>query len=116
MVKVFELREKPELKLILKDLELDIIDKYSSHNNGSYSYNNIVSVHLQKKRTQWFISVLSIIVDIFSGSAMGGKFQNKAQLNIELKTGKSLTIWLIDTDFELIKEAAQSITAKINSY
>jgi hypothetical protein len=115
MEEVFELRKKPELKIILRVSRFDIFDNYNSQNNKSYLYNSIERIQLNKEKTNWFISVLSIIVDLFSGIGYGGKFKTKAYLKVDFKEGQALKIWLIDADFELTQQAVQSIAAKISS-
>lgn len=103
------------MNVILKDSSFDIIDDYSPQNNESYTYNNIESIQLHKEKTNWFVSVLSIIIDLFPGIGYGGNFKTKAHLKIDLKEGQALKIWLINADFELTRQEVKSIAAKISS-
>ncbi|REG88211.1 hypothetical protein [Winogradskyella sediminis] len=74
MTETVELRNKPELKFILNTDEFNVIDASEPKNNGTYSYTEIKSAELNSERTDWLISVLSVIVDFLTGSGNGGKF------------------------------------------
>ena len=109
MTETVELRNKPELKFILNTDKFDIVDISEPKNSGTYSYAEIKNAELNSERTNWMISILSVIVDFITGSANGGKFKTKA--NLTLKTEKrSLKIWLNDTDYR----KAEKITELIN--
>ena len=84
MLKTIELRNKPQLKFTLNADEFNIIDASEPKNNGTYSYNEIKSAELNSERTNWLISILSVIIDFLTGSGNGGKFKTKA--NLTLKT------------------------------
>ncbi|WP_420379380.1 hypothetical protein [Gilvibacter sp.] len=110
MTETIELRDKPELKFILNSDELDVINSSDPKNSGRFSYSEIESAKIYSERTSWFVSILSIIVDFFTGGGSGGIFKSKA--NLTLKTEKkSVKIWLRATEFE----KAKKITALINT-
>ena len=111
MTENVELRNKPELKFVLNMDEFDIIDASDPKNNGTYSYAEIKSAELNSERTNWLISILSIIVDFLSGSGNGGKFKTKA--NLILKTdNRNLKIWLNDADYEKAENLTELIKSK----
>jgi len=109
MTETVELRNKPELKFILNTNEFKIIDASQPKNNGTYTYVEIKNAEFNTERTNWLISILSVIVDLLAASANGGKFKTKA--NLTLKTEKrNLKIWLNDADYG----KAEKITELIN--
>ena len=111
MTENVELRNKPELKFVLNMDEFDIIDASDPKNNGTYSYAEIKSAELNSERTNWLISILSIIVDFLSGSGNGGKFKTKA--NLILKTdNRNLKIWLNDADYGKAENLTELIKSK----
>ena len=109
MTETVELRNKPELKFILNTDEFDIVDASETKNNGTYSYAEIKNAELHSERTNWLISILSVIVDFLTGSGNGGKFKTKANLTLETEK-RNLKIWLNDADYA----KAEKITALIN--
>lgn len=111
MTETVELRNKPELKIILNNDEFEIVDASELKNNGIYAFGKLKNVELNAERTNWLISTLSIIVDLFAGSAVGGKFKKKANLNLEMEN-RNLKIWLIDADFEKAKRVTELINSK----
>ncbi|MGB1232514.1 MAG: hypothetical protein ACPG5M_09760 [Winogradskyella sp.] len=109
MKETVELRNKPELKIILNKDEFEIVDASEPKNSGTYSYAEIKTAELNSEQTNWFISALSILVDFIIGSGNGGKFRTKA--NLMLKTeNQNLKIWLNNADFG----KAEKITELIN--
>ena len=109
MTETVELRNKPELIFILDTNEFNIFDASDLKNNGTYSYTEIKSAELNSERTNWLISILSVIVDSLTGTANGGKFKTKT--NLTLNTEKlNLKIWLNDADYG----KAEKITEFIN--
>ena len=111
MTENVELRNKPELKFVLNMDEFDIIDASDPKNNETYSYAEIKSAELNSERTNWLISILSIIVDFLSGSGNGGKFKTKA--NLILKTdNRNLKIWLNDADYGKSENLTELIKSK----
>ncbi|WP_289062620.1 hypothetical protein [uncultured Zobellia sp.] len=111
MTETVELRNKPELKIILNENEFEIVDISEPKNSGIYSFGELKNTELNAERTNWLISTLSIIVDFFTGSATGGKFKKKANLNFEMKNG-NLKIWLVDADFEKAEKVTELISSK----
>jgi hypothetical protein len=111
MTETVELRNKPELKIILNKDEFEIVDASEPKNSGIYSFGKLKNAELNAERTNWLISSLSIIVDLFTGGAVGGKFKDKANLNLEMEK-RNLKVWLIDADFEKAKRVTELINSK----
>ena len=110
MTETIELRIKPELKIVLNAKSFEIVDVYDSQNSGIYSYSELKNVKIYKKRTNWLITGLILIVGLFTGFA-GGRFKNKANLIFEMKN-RRLKIRLFDTDFEKVKRVIELISIK----
>ncbi|GGE02121.1 hypothetical protein [Planktosalinus lacus] len=111
MNEILELRNKPELKIILNTDEFEIVDASQPKNNGIYSFSEIKSVELNSERTDWFISTLSQITDfLMGGTGNGGNFKNKANLKLRL-TDRNLKIWLNDANLR----KAERVKVLINS-
>lgn len=109
MKESYILNEKPLLKFILSENTFEIIDNSKMENNDSYKYKDLEEVLLKKEKTNWLISILSLIFDISTGSATGKKFKDKPFLFFKFRT-KILKIWLIDSD--ILK--AEKMTIKLN--
>ncbi len=108
MTETIALRNKPELKIILNTDEFEIVDVSEPQNNGTYTFIQIKSAALHAERTDWFISALSWIVDLVAGSAVGGNFKNKANLQLVM-VNRTLKIWLTDADFEKAERIVELI-------
>lgn len=111
MTETIELRNKPELKIVLNEDEFEVIDASDPKNNGKFSYGQIKNVELKAERTDWFISVLSKVMDLLTGGASGGNFKNKANLKLEM-INRTLKIRLTDADFEKAERIAELINNK----
>ncbi|WP_298425208.1 hypothetical protein [uncultured Kordia sp.] len=111
MITTIELRNKPELKIILNNDEFEIVDASEPKNSGIYSFRKLKNTELNAERTNWLISTLSIIVDLLIGSGVGGKFKKKANLILEMEN-RNLKIWLIDADFEKAKKITELMNNK----
>ncbi len=111
MTETVELRNKPELKIILNTDEFEIVDASEPQNSGTYTFRQIKSVALHAERTDWFISALSFIVGFFTASAGGGNFKDKANLQLEM-VDRTLKIWLTDADFKKAERIAELINTK----
>ena len=61
--------------------------------------------------TDWFVSIMSYIVTLFVGGALGGKYKNKAHLTLTTDDG-IVKIWLVDADLQQAKKVAARINAK----
>ena len=109
MEETVALRNKPELKIILNKNEFEIVDASEPKNSGTYSYAEIKTAELNSEKTNWFISVLSIIVDFITGGGNGRKFKTKANLMLKMEN-QNLKIWLNNADFG----KAEKITELIN--
>ena len=113
MTETITLRDKPTLKLMLNSSSLEIVDSSDPKNNGTYAFNDIKNAKVKAESTDWFVSILSYILDLFVSSALGGNFKNKAHLTLDTDDG-TLKIWLVDADLQQAEKVAQLINAKTN--
>jgi len=111
MTETVELRSKPKLKIILNEDEFEIVDASEPKNSGIYSFGELKNAELNAERTNWFISILSVIVDFLTGSGNGGKFKTKSNLKLEMEK-QNLKICLIDADFVKAKGLTELINSK----
>ncbi|WP_198519319.1 hypothetical protein [Nonlabens sp. MB-3u-79] len=111
MTETVELRNKPELKIILNENEFEIVDASEPKNSGIYSFGKLKNAKLNVERTNWLITTLSIIVDLFTGGAVGGKFKDKANLNLDMEN-LNFKVWLINADIEKAKRVTELINSK----
>lgn len=109
---IFLLRSKPELKIIFNDKSFEVTDKATADNNGVYLYRQIKSIKINPKRTNWFISVLSHLLDLLTDSGIGGKFKDQANLKINLND-KTLKFTLIEADLAICDKVYKSLLKKI---
>lgn len=115
MNEILELRNKPELKIILKTDEFEIVDASQPKNNVIYSFIDIKSIELNAERSDWFITTISYITDfLMGGTSYAGNFKNKANLKLNL-TDRKLKIWLNDADFRKAERVKRLITDKKTS-
>lgn len=111
MTETIELRNKPELKIILNKNEFEIVDVSEPKNSGIYSFGKLKNVELIAERTNWLFSAFTIVVDLFTGSAFGGKFKSKANLNFSMEN-RNLKIWLIDANFDKAKRVTELLNSE----
>ena len=100
------LKNKSRMEITLGENEFEILDNSTPNNNGNYSYSNLKSVEINKKWTNWFLSIISYIPVVFMGSAKGGIIINKSNLKIELEK-RTIKLRLKDayiTKAEFIKQ------------
>ena len=107
-----QIRDKPKASIIFGEDQFEIIDSKDISNNGFYLFNKLLNVYIIEKKTDWFITVLSFIVDIFTGSASGSNYKNKAHLKIDLEDC-SITIWLSNEDIDKAHKVKQMLNEGI---
>lgn len=112
MTETVELRNKPELKIILNKREFTIVDAAEPKNSGTYLYGNLTNVRLNAEQTDWFVPTISIITSFFAGGGSKvGNFKNKANLQIEMHNQK-LKIWPVDVDFKKAEKISLILSKK----
>ncbi|WP_226989951.1 hypothetical protein [Cellulophaga baltica] len=111
MEETVDLRNKPELKIVFKTDEFEVIDLSDPKNNGSYSFSSLNKVALNAEKANWWFSAFTVVVELFVGSGSAKIYNNKAYLNLNMDK-RDLKIWLIDADFEKAKRATELLSKK----
>ena len=97
MAEIVELRNKPELKIILSTDGFEIIDISEPKNTGEYTFEEIKNVELTAERTDKLITTLSWILAFFTGGGTTGEnYKNRANLKLGM-VNQNLKIWLVVT-------------------
>ncbi|MBC8882486.1 hypothetical protein H9X57_00860 [Flavobacterium piscinae] len=84
----YELRKKPKLLFTLSDSDFHLIDEDNSANNGEFKYNSIISVDLVKGRTNWIVSIFSLVIDFILDLGSFSNYKEKDKLIFQLTSSK----------------------------
>ncbi|WP_298556653.1 hypothetical protein [uncultured Algibacter sp.] len=114
MIEIVELRDKPELKIKLNEVGIEIIDPSQPKNCGTFLFNDIINIELKPKRTDLFITSLSWIVDLLIAGGGGKNYKNDASLKLET-INQTLNIWLTNADLNRAERMTRLIENKITS-
>ena len=101
--KTYQLRKKPLLEFIFNENDFRLIDNYNPSNNGLFPFNSITSVEILKGKTNWTVSIFSLIVDFISNLGGFDNYKEKDKLIIQLKNSK-LEILLFKVEKREIEE------------
>ncbi len=112
-MEVFQLRKKPEIRFNIRDNEFELIDAYTPKNNGVYQFKKLKSASFNKSKVNWYVSIFSILVDLFTESMYTGAYKDRAHLVIELEDIK-LEILLFDFNIEKTEEVVVLLNNRIN--
>lgn len=111
MEQTITLRSKPKLKITLNSDGFEIVDRSNPKNSGEYLYKDLRNVKLNPEKTDWLVSLFSLIVGLFTSSAIQGNYKNKANLQLEM-VDWNLKIWLVEADFQKAERVSQLLTEK----
>lgn len=106
MTQTTTLKFKPKLEVTFKENDFEILDHFNQGNSGVYAYSNLNSAIIDRKFTNWFLSLLKSIP---VGRSKGDIVINKSHLKIELKN-QTLKLSLKDSDMA----KAESVKQKLN--
>jgi hypothetical protein len=98
---ILELRKEPQLVVTMNEKDFHLIDNYSPSNNGEFKYYLIDSVELVRGKTNWLISIISLVTDFFGFGAFD-IYKEKDRLVIQLKNSK-IEILLFKVDKEKVE-------------
>ena len=76
------LRQDPLFKVQFKEEGFEIYNEANTGDNGWYAFRKTDSIHLERRRVNWFVSILSFVVDLFTGGGTGGIFREKDHLKL----------------------------------
>lgn len=79
---------------------------------GFFLIENLINVEVNERKTNWFITILSFTVDLFTGSGSGSKYKDKAYLNIDLEN-RSIKIWLSNENIDKANKAKDLLMGAI---
>jgi hypothetical protein len=85
---IYKLRSKPHLLFTLNDIDFHLIDDDNPSNIGEFKYNSIISVDLVKGKTNWFISIISLVIDFIFDLGSYSNYKEKDKLIIQLTSSK----------------------------
>ena len=109
------LRDNPKFKIVVSTNQFEITDKAHPNTSITYSYDLTDKIELNKERTNWLLTVLSYVVEFFTGTAIGagGLYKEKNKLGI-IYNGQSKEILLTNCDINKAIEAIEKISSRLN--
>jgi len=113
MDQVFEIREKPQFKLILTEDLFKIHNKGYPNDSKRFAYSEIEDMKIIPREINWGITLVSYITSFF-GAPAGQTFRKKSKLRITKVDEKNEEdILLIDCDLEIVENAIKQVKSKI---
>lgn len=110
---IFELRKKPQLVFTLNENDFHLIDNDNPSNNGEYKFNSVVSIDLVKGKTNWAVSIFSLLVDFIFDSSSFDNYKEKDKLFIQLKNSK-IEILLFKVDRKEVEALVLNLEKLVN--
>jgi len=108
---IYELRKKPKLLFTLNDSDFHLIDEDNPSNNGEYNYNSVISVDLVKGKTNWIISIFSLVIDFIFDLGSFSNYKEKDKLIIQLTRSK-IEILLFKVNKKEVESLIKSLKNK----
>ncbi|MBA4746195.1 MAG: hypothetical protein H2058_13145 [Muricauda sp.] len=99
----YTLREKPKFEIDLSDNSIKIVNKSKVQSSSSFILDKIETFEIKERRTNWLITILSFVVEIFSSISVPGKYSEGSQLLMEYE-GNTFKYYLNDCDLKLLSE------------
>ncbi|WP_424003397.1 hypothetical protein [Maribacter sp. IgM3_T14_3] len=112
MNQILDIRIKPKVTIVFNEEKFEIIDAEDVNNNGIFLIDNLKNVEIIERKTNWFITILSFTVDLFTGSGSGSNYKDKAYLNIDFEN-RSVKIWLSNEDIDKANKAKDVLMGAI---
>ena len=95
------LKKSPSLEFIFNKHSFQIINKAEPVTEGIYEYSKIESIGYEKEKTNWLLTILSYVVELFAGVGGGAAYKNKKRLII-CHTSTKLNFDLMDCEKKTI--------------
>lgn len=108
---IYELRKKPKLLFTFNDSDFHLIDEDNPSNNGEFKYNSIISVDLVKGKTNWIISIFSLVIDFIFDLGSFSNYKEKDKLIIKLKNS-TIEILLFKVNKKEVESLIKSLKNK----
>lgn len=109
--KIYTLRKKPQLLFTLNENDFHLIDDNNCSNNGEFKYNSIISVDLVKGKTNWIVSIFSLVIDFVFDLGSFSNYKEKDKLIIQLASSK-IEILLFKVDKKEVEALVNSLKNK----
>ncbi|WP_291115998.1 hypothetical protein [Flavobacterium sp. UBA6135] len=109
---IYELRKKPKLLFTLNDSDFHLIDEDNPSNNGEFEYNSIISVDLVKGKTNWIVSIFSLVIDFIFDLGSFSNYKEKDKLIIQTKDSE-IEILLFKVDKKEVEELISNLKESI---
>lgn len=85
---IYELRKKPKLLFTLNYSDFHLTDEGNPSNSNEFKYHSIISVDLFKGKTNWIVSIFSLVIDFIFDLGSFNNFKEKDKLIIQLTSSK----------------------------
>ena len=109
----FRLRTKPIFEVELSDDELKIVDRSLAESTSVYEYSNLQNFNFKREKTNWGLTILSFIIDLFTGGGSSNKYTEQNQLLLTYK-GEKLKYYLENCELFEISKIVKLVNQKIN--
>jgi hypothetical protein len=109
---LFLLRTKPIFKIEFKEHGIIIADETTGKKNSLFMFEKLDFFQFQKKRTNWGITILSFIVDIFTGQGLGKKYYEKNTIEL-VHDGVKSKYYLNNCELRMVPKIVSLIHKKI---
>jgi len=91
----------------------ELTDAFAPKNSGIYLYKNIKNVKLNKEGRNWFVTAVSLLIDLFIFGGGTVTDNEKCMTNSQLiMASKIFKIWLIDADIHKAEMVANILNKK----
>lgn len=110
---IYELRKKPKLLFTFNDSDFHLIDEDNPSNNGEFKYNSIISVDLVKGKTNWIVSIFSLVIDFIFDLGSFSNYKEKDKLIIKLKNS-TIEIPLFKVDKKEVEALVLNLEKLVN--
>ena len=108
----FKLRTEPIFEIDLSENEIKITDGSLSKSVSVYEYSKLQSFNFKREKTNWAVTILSFIIDLFTGSGSSDKYTEKNQLLLTYN-GKKLKYYLEKCELLEITKIVDLVNQKI---
>lgn len=108
----YSLRIHPKFEIELLDDSIKIMDSSESESNSFFALEKIETFEIKQKRTNWLITILSFVLEIFSSISTSDKYSEGSQLHLVYE-GESFKYYLNDCDLNLMSKIENHIKKRI---
>lgn len=110
---IYELRKKPQLLFTLNDTDFHLIDVDKPANNAEFKFNSIISIDLIKGKTNWIVSIFSLVIDFIFDLGSFSNYKEKDKLIIQTKDSE-IEILLFKVDKKEVEALVLNLEKLVN--